>query len=159
MIVLFGFAVRAASNWKAKAASRTRSQCVPRTTPTRWPERGCPRWRRTAGAALLSRSNLEPHIQVRTPLEAYLDQSENVVRIWYMATSLWAKGHSACSETNKWDGDMILLFGYPGKYCLYIIRITFKSRSRFFFFLDTAISARAPYGTRCASHMFFFCFE
>lgn len=59
------FAVTAASSWKVKASSRTRLQCVPPTNPTRWPARGCRRWRRTAGAALPLRSNLEPRTQVR----------------------------------------------------------------------------------------------
>ena len=61
----FCFAATAASSWKVKASSRTRSQCAPPTTRTRWPARGCLRWRRTAGAAPPSRSNPEPHIQVR----------------------------------------------------------------------------------------------
>lgn len=61
----FCFAVTAASSWKVKASSRTRLQCVPPMNPTRWPAKGCRRWRRTAGAALPLRSNLEPHTQVR----------------------------------------------------------------------------------------------
>lgn len=60
------FSVTAKSSWKVKGLSRTRSRCAPLMTPTRWPVRGCLRWRRTAGAALPSRSNPEPHIKVRT---------------------------------------------------------------------------------------------
>lgn len=60
------FSVTAESSWKFKGSSRTRSQCVPLMTPTRWPVRGCLRWRRTAGAALPSWSNPGPHIKVRT---------------------------------------------------------------------------------------------
>lgn len=62
----FCFSVMAESSWKVKGSSRTRSLCVPLTTPTRWPARGCLRWRKTVGAAPPSRLNPEPHIEVRT---------------------------------------------------------------------------------------------
>lgn len=48
---------RAGTAWRARAASRTRSRFVPRTTRTRRPASACLRWRRTSGAAQRSRSS------------------------------------------------------------------------------------------------------
>lgn len=48
---------RAGSTWRARAVFRTRSQCVPQMTPTRWPGSACLRWRKTSGAAQPLRSS------------------------------------------------------------------------------------------------------
>lgn len=77
----FSFAATAASSWKVRASSRTRSPCAPPTTPTRWPVRGCLRWRRTAGAARPSRSNPEPHIQVRIDCQRSLAGDQRMMHV------------------------------------------------------------------------------
>jgi hypothetical protein len=63
---------RGVSCWPVRAASRTRSRCVPRTTPIRWPASECPRWRRTSGAAQPSRSSQVPvRVQVDSFIHAF----------------------------------------------------------------------------------------
>ena len=62
--LLFCSTGRAGNTWRGRAVFRTRSRCVPQMIPTRWHGRGCPRWRRTSGAALPSRSSPAPHVPV-----------------------------------------------------------------------------------------------
>lgn len=59
------FAAAAATTWRSRVSSRTRSPCAPLMTPTRWLARGCLRLRRTVGAARPSRSNPETLDPVR----------------------------------------------------------------------------------------------